>query len=156
MDIGSLEATLEVDGLIPECTIDLSGPGPNTLLRLLYCDGSNYKTYRDVVLAGRLSLEALAAIAAKLDHERWCIPGQVGLPDIQNDISSAWYPELDHTQHSFDEIRYTDRATTDGTVDSLIIAFDGLHAWDASYKPPFYRGMVDAYNEYLKKEGADS
>lgn len=62
----------------------------NTKITYLYRDGSNYKVDAAVVFAGAITLgdrdRLLAAMLPADDEDLWgvIIPGQVGLPDLQN------------------------------------------------------------------------
>lgn len=62
----------------------------NTAITYLYRDGSNYKVDHTVVFSGAIRLEArdrlLSGLLPPDDADGWgvLIPGQVGLPDLQN------------------------------------------------------------------------
>jgi len=62
----------------------------NTAITYLYRDGSNYKVAHTVFFSGAISLEArdrlLAGLLPADDPDGWgvLIPGQVGLPDLQD------------------------------------------------------------------------
>jgi hypothetical protein len=62
----------------------------NTAITYLYRDGSNYKVDHTVVFSGPVTLQArdrlLAGLLPPDDPDGWgsIIPGQVGLPDLQN------------------------------------------------------------------------
>jgi hypothetical protein len=62
----------------------------NTAITYLYRDGSNYKVDHTVVFSGPITLHArdrlLAGLLPPDDPDGWgsIIPGQVGLPDLQN------------------------------------------------------------------------
>ena len=62
----------------------------NTEIRYLYRDGSNYKVDHQVIFKGAITLEGrdrlLGGLLPPDDPDEWgdLIPGQVGLPDLQN------------------------------------------------------------------------
>lgn len=70
----------------------------NTALHYLYRDARNYKAGTRVVLAGAPDAAGIAAITAALDGGEFFIPSQVGLRDLQRDLSPRLY-EDDHVWH---------------------------------------------------------
>lgn len=102
---------------------DLSAPGANTRISLLYRDASNYKSSKDVVIAGRLSPDQFASMGATLSDGEFLIPSQVGLPDIQSELSGSWGDD-DHVFHTIDGIELTDDApTVEQTVEGMIASW---------------------------------
>lgn len=74
----------------------------------MYRDGSNYKTWRTVVLEGTITEEELKACFASECEGVEFIPSQVGLDDIQSEL--ACYPSADdHVWHQFCSAQPTDR-----------------------------------------------
>lgn len=112
-------------------TVDFDAPGANTRILIGYRDASNYKAGRDVVLAGRLTPEQLAAMTASLQDGEFLIPSQVGLPDIQSDAGTSW-SEDDHVFHTFEGIKFTgDEPTLGTTVADMVAAWPkGEGGWD--------------------------
>lgn len=120
----------------------------NTRIDYLYRDGSNFKTVSAIVLAGDFTPAMVAQIRASLDEGKFFIPGQVGLPDLQNRFSPAlWDPDRDHPFHELGEIVQTD---CDPSLDMTVEDFAGLMAaaaddWDHGYLPPFHDEMLAAF-----------
>jgi len=108
---------------------------PNTKIVYEYRDASNYKTNDEVVLAGKIDHELLSKMLAKLQGGMFFIPGQVGLPDIQNKMGD--WNEDDHPFHSFLIIQPTSEDPTEGmpTIYELVASFPDV--WDATYIPSF-------------------
>lgn len=134
--------------------VDLTGSGVNTKIYLHYTDGANYKVGKTVVVHGRMSADDVRTVLASLDGGESFIPGQVGLPDLQDSFmdASEWNPEYDHVWHDLCEISYTDAPPTEnlGAVE-LAGAFSRV-VWDDSYRPPFYDEMTERYNERIAKD----
>lgn len=119
-----------------EVGIDLSGGGANTLVEYAYRDENNSKVSASVVLAGRLSPEGMARIAAGLDERFYFIPGQVGLRDLQGDFTDGGeWGEADHVWHHLVTVSHTDaEATSEGDtrdVETLLEAWPvDSRGWD--------------------------
>lgn len=135
----------------------------NTLLSYSYRDGSNNMTSRDVIIEGEITDAQRAVLIELLDRGVDVdtdgrigdfIPGQVGLPDLQDDFPSkgAW-TDNDHPWHMLETIRQTS-LPADDDVPSLAEVMAKLsdlmatkasgaeHIWDEEYRPAFHAEMV--------------
>src|SRR3546814_7134465 len=61
----------------------------------MYRDGSNWKTGAQVTFAGRITRDEISMILNARYDDRWFIPGQVGMTDLQD----GWDSQLDHPFH---------------------------------------------------------
>ncbi|WP_411839814.1 hypothetical protein [Paracoccus sp. ME4] len=88
----------------------------NTKITYMYRDGSNFKTSHSLVLSGELDAariaEAMAAGDASIGDEPQFIPGQIGLPDLQDEFvgPSMWVDGQDHPWHALIGIEPTSAA----------------------------------------------
>lgn len=124
-----------------------------------YRDGSNYKVSREVVLSGapRYAAEIRRALMGlDLSDAPSLIPGQVGLPDLQDSFagcSSRWDPEADHPWHELLSVELVEgyQGEPDGDFSEFsdqIFQVAFLDGWDASYKPDFYPEMARRQKAY--------
>jgi hypothetical protein len=127
----------------------------NTLLSYTYRDGSNNSTSREVVIEGEITdaerEELILMLDRSVDTEGRLgdfIPGQVGLPDLQDDFPSkgAW-TDNDHPWHMLEELRQT-ALPADDDVPSLAEVLTKArelyagHGWNEEYRPAFHEEMV--------------
>jgi hypothetical protein len=94
----------------------------------MYRDGSNYKTWGHEVLAGTLDEEVRQRLVG--DGERMFLPGDVGLPTLQEDWDSHY--EDDHIWHELTELRDTDQPPTVELMTAAEFAarMESDEAWD--------------------------
>ena len=121
----------------------------NTRIVYQYRDADNYKAIHSVILPGTLDAAETNAIRANLDEYEFFIPGQVGLPDLQDSFqncASYWHPEKDHPWHELLRIETTTSpaSVTDTTARDFAARFAAT-AWDSDYLPPFYETMRQRY-----------
>lgn len=90
-------------------------PGKNTAVSYQYRDGSNYKANHVAIFAGEITHDEVLRVLSTCDEGEWFIPGQVGLPDIQDRLQNFPDPEDDHVWHELeaDSFELTDRAPTE-------------------------------------------
>lgn len=107
---------------------------PNTKIMYMYRDEDNYKINSYVVLKGEMADLEKKALIKKLDEDRYFIPSQVGLTDLQESMSSP-IGDRDHVWHELqdDDITLTDddpcnTGYTD--VHGLVMAFLAVKEWD--------------------------
>jgi hypothetical protein len=81
----------------------------NTYLCYQYRDASNYKTDIEFVLSGSVGCDDLQDC---LDDGEYFIPSQVGLPDIQDQMSGEFPTDDDHVWHELLTAEPTDAAPT--------------------------------------------
>ena len=86
----------------------------NTRIYYLYRDGANNKQAGEEVLAGTLTADQIADIRRVCDEGVWFIPGDVGLPELQEVWVKKGYPltEQDHVWHELQDIASTDDPPT--------------------------------------------
>lgn len=102
----------------------------NTQLVYLYRDGSNYKEWGDVVVAGRPSCgirEMRRRLEKTLEDGSYFIAGQVGLPEVFLWDSGGYsLCEDDHCWHEYDHLKLTESAPSDPgiTADGLLELFE--------------------------------
>jgi hypothetical protein len=99
----------------------------------MYRDGSNYKAFRTVVLAGRIEEDDIKDCLDNISNGVEFIPYQVGLDDLQPELAS--YPSADdHVWHEFESAKPTDLPPTKGfklTAAQLLNNFRALKGkWD--------------------------
>lgn len=115
----------------------------NTKLCLLYRDASNYKTSKEVVLAGEITAEQIAVIGAKLDEGEYLIAEQVGLPTPSWEFrdKDGWpSDDLDHvftTLTAFSEgspevesMLTDEEPTEEMSIDDLVARFAAVDSWN--------------------------
>jgi hypothetical protein len=128
---------------------------PNTVIWYMYRDADNYKAGGRAILEGTLTRAQKQAIEAKLDEEKYFIPGQVGLADLQDSFvgcESEWNPDRDHPWHTLSSIEETDLSpTVDMSAEDLAGRFAAVE-WDESYLPPFHAVMEKRYNDRIGRE----
>jgi hypothetical protein len=104
----------------------------NTLISYMYRDASNYKAHGEEVLQGTLTSEQKEAIIAKLEGGENFIPDQVGLEEVQEQLTS--FPsEDDHVWHELNEDDITDTQqdpTIQLTAEQLYQNFMAVEEWD--------------------------
>lgn len=109
----------------------------NTKINYLYRDGSNYKVYNEVVVAGEITSEHLRRIADTLSDGEYFIPSVVGLPEkkfeTQTDDDHLWF-EWEIDDEDFDIVasgcELTDeQPTVPLTVDQLVDNFEQAQPW---------------------------
>ncbi len=138
----------------------------NTRLSYMYRDADNYKVGGEAVFQGRFRLgEDLLPLLMSLARSEGApslIPGQVGLPDLQDSFQgceSRWDPERDHPWHEVTGIEPVLAESTPPTQDRSVFEFSrdvirvGLGGgWDESYRPPFYE-LMQARQSRHEREG---
>ncbi len=133
--------------------------GVNTRLTYTYRDASNYKATSSLVLYGAMSPEQAQAVLRSLDDEGF-IPGQVGLPDLQDSFAgceSYWDPEQDDAWHDLDCIELTTDKPELGAVSvhDLTDRFMDVvmtKGWDVQYRPAFYEAMRQRFEQRHERE----
>lgn len=85
----------------------------NTQINYMYRDGTNCKTESNVVFEGEITTEEVQKILSNLgglkgEEGTQFIPGQVGIPDIQNMLARFPIPTIDHVWHDMGAIEITD------------------------------------------------
>lgn len=118
-----------------EIKFDDTGAGPNTIISYMYRDASNYKQFRDVCIAGRITRDQLDRFVLDLDEGFRFVPGQVGLPDLQGEFDDGWDYELDHPYHELLEISYTDAAPNSTLTAAALADALATTEWNALYDP---------------------
>lgn len=137
----------------------------NTKIGYMYRDADNFKSYGEVVLAGRMSERDMKIILSlcKKDDDRFFIPGMVQLADLQDSfegVESEWIDERDHPWHTFCEIKPTAAEATQGknlTAAALVEVFLRTAitgGWDESYEPDFCDDMRQRKQARLTRNGA--
>lgn len=107
---------------------------PNTSISYQYRDADNYKTSREVVLAGTLTDEQIEAILARRSDGQFFIPSQVELEDLQETLQ-AYDTTPSEADHAWHELEREDFAATDAdpttslTVAELAANFAAVE-WD--------------------------
>lgn len=93
----------------------------NTLVVFMYRDGSNYKTWSEVVLKGTLSKEEISELISTFGNPsnlfvpNQCYQGFVNScprqrgTDYPTNNGSEWDDEFDHSHHTIFKIEDTDR-----------------------------------------------
>jgi hypothetical protein len=176
---------LEDDGSRPLCALDandlievsklstvkdipmlklIDGPS-NTRISYTYRDADNYAVARDVVLKGLPGKDDLAKISEKLSNMGgelnvgelgYFVPGQIGLPDLQNDFiggQSAWIEERDTPFHMIDDISPTTLpADADMPRFAELVSKISEVTWDEGYRPPFYGDMAARRQRMVEQE----
>ena len=75
----------------------------NTQVTYLYRDAANYKSSRVVVLEGELTRKEQLQVLTARHEGLWFIPSQVGLDDLQAQLTSFPDPD-DHVWHELLEV----------------------------------------------------
>lgn len=76
----------------------------NTLISYVYRDGNNYKQGEFLVVPGEMDKNAVFDCC---DEGEYFIPGQVGLPELQPQMTS--FPSAaDHVWHELEDIELTE------------------------------------------------
>lgn len=115
----------------------------NTTLHYQYRDADNYKVQGRATFAGELDDAKIRNFMEHLDQDGSLIPGQVGLPDLQNQFSggSHWDPTRDHPWHELIGIEVSPvAASMDVTIDEFVERVLAT-TWDSEWKPSFYAEM---------------
>jgi hypothetical protein len=118
------------------------------VLHYLYVDADNYKAAGAVTLVNDVTMDQRAEILALCEEE--FIPGQVGLPDLQNQFNGGltyWDEDSDHPYHLITAIEDglgdpSADAQRASEIFARIMAC-AEQGWDDSYRPPFYDQMVE-------------
>jgi len=110
-------------------------PHANTRIRYLYRDASNYKQSDSVIFSGAITAEECETLIAHFDEYGGFIPGQVGMPDLQDRMTGGWDEDLDHPFHEITGIELTlSPADTSMTAADLADRFSGI-SWDPEHRP---------------------
>lgn len=105
----------------------------NTKLTYLYRDGSNYKQWDEVIVAGSLDRDAITRCLWEGD---FFIPQAAGLPPLQDRFAAQGYDfpnEDDHAWHEIESLEPTeDPPTLDITAADLAQRFKQAseHGWE--------------------------
>lgn len=121
----------------------------NTKIRYMYRDGSNFKASHALVLAGTLTpeqiREAMTAGNGGVHDEPQFIPGQIGLPDLQDAFSgpSMWSEDRDHPWHTLLDVEMVDQAPDGGELPTAPEFHASLMSteWDEDYRPASFPMM---------------
>ena len=121
----------------------------NTRISYQYRDGANNKTGMEVILAGAPDADLMQSIIAAMDCDGGggvpsFIPGQVGLPDLQNNFQgdTQWDEGIDHPWHELIDIWRTRAEPTVGMTMAELASKMQAVTWDPGYLPPFHDEMV--------------
>lgn len=109
----------------------------NTKISYMYRDGSNYKTYSEVILEGELTRKQLEDIQSKMEFGDGFVPHQVGLRGLQENLqcfdTQDW--DDDHQLHELDidnDVSFTEAKPTQGmTAEEFYQLFMKVKSWDA-------------------------
>ena len=107
----------------------------NTRINYMYRDACNYKTWGEIVVAGRMTIGEIVEIIGCLDGGRYFIPEQVYFPHLRPE-------ELTEDDHCWHELTADDFVTTDEeaeyTKEEVILAFrEAKGEWkDAEFEVP--------------------
>lgn len=117
----------------------------NTRITYQYRDGGNNKVFSYVVLAGDICESGLDMMRerAALDMDASTefgdfIPGQIGLPDLQDSFvgGAEWDAELDHPFHEILNIEPTTETPCGHSIDAEGFAhFVSTTVWDHDFIP---------------------
>lgn len=116
---------------------------PYCVLEYLYRDAGNWKTYGEVVLAGRLRCAQVREVAMILDADRLFVPEQLGLPPLQA-VHAKTYGAGAGLDHAFHELLgFRPAVAADligsgpvGSVDDLIAMLRRANReWDCDLSP---------------------
>ena len=108
-------------------------------IEYLYRDGSNYKEYDTLLLAGEWKPEHTARIEATYHEGEWFLPEQVGLNCLVAAIPGSY--EDDHPWHEFwglDDVRYASVPASTRTIEDFVAAME--------------RAAAEGWNQSLCKE----
>lgn len=158
MEVANHLATVCIsDEDVKEVFGDIAGNGENTRISYMYRDASNYKAKRSLVFFGRLNsrdVKMLFAYSQIEDVDAFFIPGQIGLPDLQDSfegVQSAWDPDEDHPYHVITDIELVDHDEDEGLdINAFLESFVSVAAgggWNDAYKPYFYEVMKARYEQ---------
>ena len=88
----------------------------NTKISYLYRDASNYKAFREEVLAGTLTKAKVDKIKSRLIDGEYFVPSRVGLDDLQGELQGYDFQDYndDHFMHELNEIESTTDKPTFG------------------------------------------
>lgn len=134
----------------------LSGHGPNVEIAYMYRDGDNFKQSETIVIKGPVGPGELRLLSHVLDEAQYFIPGQIGLPDLQerfNGGQAQWNDERDHVWHELGNVSFTDlKATCEVPWDTvrshlLQVLLARNNGWDTNYRPAAYLQMVARHRE---------
>ena len=93
----------------------------NTCWSYLYRDASNYKIHQDVVTAGPLPADAVAAVFRSLDDGEYFIPDNVGFPAPRPEEED---PLIDHPWYELRDVEATEEEPTlEITTEQAVRAF---------------------------------
>jgi len=110
----------------------------NTKLTYLYRDGSNYKQWEDVVLAGAVDPEM---IRRSLWEGNFFIPQAVGLPALQDRFAAQGYAFPNEDDHAWHEIEAVEPTQESPTID--IAAADLAQRFKAASEHGWDRHLAD-------------
>lgn len=120
----------EIDGL----EINLSGAGANTKIGYRYRDADNYKKYKKVILAGRLSQADLRRMLGALFDHTLFLASAVGLQDLQTLFDNGWELEADHPWHELVEIAHVNDAPTFDEYQDVMTIAQFVAKWPTTAK----------------------
>lgn len=134
------------------------GEGANTEISYQYRDSSNFKADGSVVFAGTPAPGETEALISCMNEEARFVPGQVGLPDLQDSFAgpSWWDPEGDGIWHEVTAVRATGAVPTDPRTFSHFVDQVARHVmeqgWDEDYRPQLYEVMRQRYRHRGREE----
>lgn len=114
--------------------------GVQTRLHYEYADASNYKMAGTALFAGQISFDELVTLFRACEKgEDGFIPGQVGLPDLQERLAD-WNEETDHPWHELTKLELTSAGpkfddVPDTRTISQFVAEIAQVEWDDAYRP---------------------
>lgn len=113
-----------------EPRIEIHEPGDATRLGYTYTDGTNHKFSSSIVLAGRITAEQAAMLAAKLAPGGEFVPRDVGMDMLQLVANGFWHSS-DHAWHTLDTIETTtDAPTHDVDLPAMLDRWSAVEDWD--------------------------
>lgn len=139
------------------------GEGKNVMVELMYRDASNFKAHGEAVIAGPVANPGILALlhhAADHEDNDFIIPGQIGLPDLQNSFNEGqaqWDDDRDHPWHELHAVFLTDDEPTVEITwpvlqEKLVDFIVGKDKWNENHRPDGYEDMVKRRSEAVKAE----
>lgn len=130
----------------------------NVLITYMYRDQSNYKAHGEAVVAGpvpNVDMLSLLYLAGDREDHEYIIPGQIGLPDLQNEFNGGeaqWDDDRDHPWHELQDVTLTAQSPTVDITwaqlqEKLVDLLVGQEKWNENHRPADYEAMCERYRE---------
>ncbi len=112
-----------------------------SIFEYLYRDASNFKSWGNVLLEGKVDASVLARVKSRFDSEEFFVAEQLGLPALYEELWTFGDgpTDADHVWHTFYALRPAEASEINmpifATLEDFVLRLDAVTEWDEELSP---------------------